>query len=314
MFASWKGVNIAVVEDGQWGIRTEGYESYHQSPRSATHALASILYTILHTGRPASSASNDSYLPADIELEAALEEGHDDLFVLEPCEIIARSGIKCLVTVSGIRVEVEERDLQVRDGRSYVRIPAIRQNLSPGFMLLNSTCNTARLQRNGLVRLYVKLEDASEATTVWKPLARVMAEHDAPWQMKCISRSNGFSRDDALVVYGDHALLNQLLVELVDVVTQKLPKIKSPSINPWVHPLSDRVGLAFEPDDSRLEYANLSFGLHRSRVTAEALISAIRHGIDPLENIKQHSIHANIDSGAPWRNLTSPELEGLKRS
>lgn len=308
---SWSGCTTSLIDD-EWIIQSGDYRSVLPNPRAATQTLANVLYSTVHAGQPASGEELPWLPPNDIEFEEQLTGAFSEELLDEQCEVLLEGQKDVLVSLAGVRIVAEREAIHESNRGTSIGIPAVRPNLSPGFLLLNSGKRISSLDKSGLVRIYFRIDSPEEAALAWPIVSDFLWRQPFPWQLKCLSRKDSYPRNDAIVAYVGYDAIEESLAELLKAVAPLwgLPKASGKTEkSPWVLHVSDHVAIAFEPDDPRAEYAGLSFGMHRSKLTAEAIISSLRHGLDPDENIAQHFTHGNVDSTNPWRNMTSPQLK-----
>ena len=177
-----------------------------------------------------------------------------------------------VVELSGVKVLFPEEAL-VRnplDEVVGVRVPSWRSRATPGFLLAlgaHRSVNPAAASR-----LYISCATASEALEVWPKVLGTLAASGLSHQAKTLSSSLAFPRSDAMVIYVS-AIDSDAAASLVRPVLRSLSGRETP-LSVFTHGVGDRLALAMEPRDPRPSYRGLSFGQHRSRVLADALLRA----------------------------------------
>jgi hypothetical protein len=304
--------DAVTVTEGGCKAETAGVVFEGNSPSALAHTLADALYQTLHTGRAKPSDSHQRTL-RERDFDEALHEATGPRTTAVSGRHLADDEHGAIVDIQGLRLRVPGDSLAERSGESVtVALPCARPGLSPGFFL--ATSGKAPFRSSGpLLRLYGRLEDPSAAPSVWGALVDFLEDAGIPWQAKILSSRSQYPRNDAVVVY-----LPRPAWRVARPCAEMLQGtgLLGQGISPFVSPLTESVGCAFEPDDQHPSRRGQSFGQHRTRVFAEALI---RHAALPPEDdspvtdiIYGAFVEAGIDPSEPARNLSSPFADVLK--
>ncbi len=305
-------VDAVTVTEGGLKAETAGVVFESNSPSTLAHSLADALYQTLHTGRAKPSDSQPRTM-RERDFDEALHEATGPRTTTVSGRHLADDEQDAIVDIRGLRVRVPGDSLAERSGDTVtVVLPCARPGLSPGFFL--ATSGKVPFRSSGpLLRLYGRLDDPSAAPSVWSGLVDFLEDAGIPWQAKILSSRSQYPRNDAVVVY-----LPRPAWRMARPCAEMLQGtgLLGQGISPFVSPLTDAVGCAFEPDDQRPSRRGQSFGQHRTRVFAEALI---KHATLPPEDdspvtdiIYGAFIDAGIDPSEPARNLSSPFADVLK--
>ncbi|MDX8049930.1 T3SS effector HopA1 family protein [Lentzea sp. BCCO 10_0798] len=254
----------------------------------AVDDLADGLYAQLHTGH-----TRDRFSPKrDRQLEALLAAAVPHETTTVTGVLKGRSEGRVLVELDDVLVWFPEDAVE----GEHVRVPAVRPALSPGFLYVTSS-RPAEFT-DALQRVYVHVTNADDAPDVWHAVLTALERAKVTYHAKILSRREEYPRRDALVVY-----LPGLGADLVASAVLGLPGI-GVETSVFADELAPGVAVAEEPDDTRLGMSGLSFGQHRSRVLAQALLRA---GGEPRELVVAREFElAGIDPANPARNLVAP--------
>jgi hypothetical protein len=83
-----------------------------------------------------------------------------------------------------------------------LRVPAVRPALSPGFLVVEGSHPAEHT--GSLLRVYVHVTDAGHAPGVWRAVLTRLEDEGVAYQAKILSRTQEYSRRDAVVVYLPH--------------------------------------------------------------------------------------------------------------
>lgn len=241
-------------------------------PRTLRATLAVALYERLHVGRPHVTDGDDVANRPRTMREPAFEEAlaaavpHDCATVTGTVVAEARGG--ALVQLPDARVWVPSAALgspACRGERVEVSVPAARAALSPGFFLVQSA---HRRDPGGIGRVYVHVPGSDDAACVWRVVLRALDELGDPYRCKIASSVRAYPRRDAIVCYVARpravaGLLAERLRGHAGLGT---------STSAFAEAVAPGIAIADEPADPRPGRRGLSFGEHRCRVVAEALV------------------------------------------
>lgn len=264
--------------------------------------LASALYAQLHIRNPgiaeAAPAASDALIEA---LIAAIPHRTVDQPVT-PCPEAAatvQGEERRVVTIGGVRVLVPPAALlRTGDGTvAGVRLPSWRPRTTPGYLLALGPVGFAPSDR--IARLYITADDADEALAVWRPL--LAALDGVPHQAKALSDGAAYPRADALVAYVPAEWVDEVADRIRALLAERPPAATATSA--FARRITDRLAQAEDPADARPSYRGLSFGQHRSRVLADALIRAGVERIPAAVAWAQDARAAGFDPEEPGRTI-----------
>ncbi|WP_147268433.1 T3SS effector HopA1 family protein [Spongiactinospora rosea] len=276
------------------------------TPREMRRLLAGALYDMLHAGKESAEAPFLQLQDPVLEeaLEAVVPQPRTSAAATIASYSPPRSGPgKVLVRREGIRIWVSPEAIQAADWKVgdtvNVEMSALRPKLSPGFFLIDRSCDQLGIQ--GTLRIYIHVADPDAAPEVWSQVLQYLESMRVPYQAKILSSKLLYPRRDAFVAYLNDTDAN--IAENLPQMVSQLPGIHSET--PLLaEPLGRGIAWAWEPCDDRPGMIGLSFGQHRAGVLAEAIVSAHYQAM-PLEDvIVENFLRANINPSNPARNLT----------
>lgn len=265
--------------------------------------LSATIYNHLHLKNP-----EIANIPAtgEQDLEAHLKEGLPHKFSpqqAEPTkspEVLVNGATHESLRITGVKVLVpKDQAIKNPEGVTYgANLPSWRENTTPGFFL--SFSEEGQLDRSRISRLYINCETAQEALTYWPQILESLAQNKIVYQAKILSSSAAYPRSDAIVIYTDDSQ-EETATSLVGNILQSEDTPKTPP-SIFSRHLTERLSTATEPNDLRPSYRGLSFGQHRSRVLAEALLEATT-ARQPLAEVWAHRAEeAHINPASPYLN------------
>ncbi|RSM63054.1 hypothetical protein DMH03_13530 [Amycolatopsis sp. WAC 01376] len=258
--------------------------------------LAAHLYATFHAGLP-NTASGKARLKKSHWLEQELAEAIPH--TTTPVTAIARedNGEQVLVEWDGVLVRVpRELAADTPDPGMPVRllVPPARPGLSPGFQFV--TGSRPPVFAGPLLRVYVHLTDPAKAAFLWQAVLGSLELAGVAYQAKVLIRADEYPRRDAMVVYlpAEEADVARLIADTVrgQPGTGEITSL-------FAEQLAPGVARAWEPIDTRFGMAGLSFGLHRCRVLAKALLDDSEQ---PEKAVLQAFLAAGIDPENPALN------------
>jgi type III HopA1-like effector protein len=269
-----------------------------------TFRLSRAIYEVLHVGWLA-EPTDRALTRRDQGFEARLLAATPHKLVLRTASILSADPRQIRVELDGVRViipraqaEPAEDDLRP-GGQVNIRLPSCRPALSPGYWVTDGT--RALAARDRIVRLYIHLRTADAVVAAWPAVLAALEERGLAYRAKVTSVPELLPRRDALVVYAgdrDLAAVTGLAGQLGHIAGL------GADVSPFTEQLGDGAAIAWEPDDDRPAMRGLSFGEHRARASAEALVSYA--GSDQRESlaetIRLALITARIDPACPARN------------
>ncbi|AOX46105.1 T3SS effector HopA1 family protein [Microbacterium sp. BH-3-3-3] len=298
---------VEIAPDGRRAV-VGGVELLAASPRDLAISVAMALYDEVHARREGPTDALEGFAHIrDTDFERRLAESVRDIRTSYDVTVEGAG----VVLIEGVRVRLDDPQLarvSPRLGRHTLDTIGARPALTPGFFLVRSSPWNDAFSRP-VLRLYTRVEDAGRAPAVWETATSTLRQLRTPWQAKILSHPASYPRADALVVYlprSSWRAAAELAPRLSAVAAATGP------ISRYAEQLAPGVTLAFEPDDSRTGYEGLSFGQHRSRAVAEALVSTA--GADrrtSLAAVEKSLIDAGVDPRHPSRNLSTPAFSPL---
>lgn len=267
--------------------RLESTELEAPSARRMAERLGHELYRRLHSGSTDGGPSERN--PA---LEAALAEATPHDTSPTPVTSVADG----VVLIDGLRVRVPAPT------GPEILLPAARPALSPGHYLVDSP--TGRLRGDPVLRVYLHLQDPTKAAARWHDVLTALNDAGVTYRAKVVSTPEGYPRRDAMVVYlGPGHWHAATLIR--DAAAGRPGVGREHSL--FAHPLAPGIAVAWDPDDQRPGHRGMSFGEHRARATAEALL----RGTDLATALTECFTAARVDPARPARNRDSPALPEL---
>ena len=260
------------------------------SARRLAELLAHELYRRLHAGNTAGDPGE-----RDPALEALLAEAtpHDT----SPAVVTLPAGEAAdgVVLIDGLRVRIPPA---LRTGRR-ILLPAARPALSPGHYLVDSPAG--RPHGTPILRVYLHLLDPAEAPARWHDVLTALNDAGVTYRAKVVSTPEGYPRRDAAVVYLGPGHWHA--ATLVRDAAAGRPGVGR-ELSPFAHPLAPGIAAGWDPDDRRPGHRGMSFGEHRARATAEALL----RDTDLPTAMAECFTAARIDAARPARNHDSPAV------
>jgi hypothetical protein len=277
--------DVWVAPDGR-RARLGGTELQAPSVRRMTEQLGRELYQRFHSGN--AGGGDDDPSPV---LEAALDEATPH----RTSPIVTTPAGDGVVLIDGLRVRVPLTGPEIL-------LPAARPALSPGHYLVDAP--TGRIRGGPILRIYLHLCSPDDAPDRWHQVLTALNDAGVTYRAKVVSTPGGYPRRDAMVVYLGPG--HWAAATLIRDATAGRPGVGQEH-SLFAHPLAPGVAAAWDPHDRRPGHRNLSFGEHRTRVTAEALL----RGTDRATALAECFAAASIDPARPARNRDSPALPEL---
>lgn len=214
-----------------------------------------------------------------------------------------------LVWRHGLELRARRRECLTESGaelapgaRVTLRLPNEFLSLSPGFYLFQGDAPAAADDAAGTVRVYWHLGPKGAAAFVRSVSTVLNRATPLPFRAKVLRDPALYGRRDAAVLYvggGDYEAVVGRLAEVRRAVARHL----RPGVPAFVKELAPGVGVAEDPG---LEH---SFGEHRCRLVAEALLAARdegRHDVGArMRTVEEHFARAGLTLDAPYLNSGS---------
>ncbi|MFD7450941.1 T3SS effector HopA1 family protein [Kitasatospora sp. NPDC059827] len=314
LLAALEGVEVATdlceAEVGGRSLRAD-------SPRDLRRLLSGALYEVLHAGQDVAAGAMPFRI-RDEAFERTLTEAVPHRRTVVSARLCVAPGPPTadprlraeagmlLVEREGVRVwmpreSVRNAEAAVAGDRVTLVVPPTRPALSPGFFLVDGSMGHRRPAQ--LLRVYVNLTHPRHAAAVWHQVLSHLEDNRVPYRSKVLSTPALYARRDALVVYLGVGFEAEAagVAKAVDGMTGVGAETSA-----FTDRLARGVATAWEPDDPRPEMQGLSFGQHRAAAVALALMDRARDGSPIDRALVRRFLEANIDPGAPARNLTRP--------
>ena len=209
--------------------------------------------------------------------------------------VLARRGQACFVA--------EPADLRRNGDKIEVRIPAVQSRLSPGFIVVHGARTIGGDVATPVVRLYWHLHHRVASPWV-EQTTRLLNEMRVPFQLKVLAAPQFYSRCDAGVLYLTTDAYRHAGGALRAVYGAVRPGLGRETVL-FGKPLGPGLSLAESPLDGD------SFGMHRCRLLAQAIVSVHRLGIPEesgrLAATLDHLRHAGVVIDSPYLNPGSED-------
>ncbi|MEU8971207.1 T3SS effector HopA1 family protein [Streptomyces monashensis] len=293
---------VRIAPDATTARVADTHNLAEDTSRHLCGALADALYETFHAGLRLPQVRPRTWRDPDLERRFAQVVPHCSTPVTAVWA--GPSGPDGFVAeIGGVRVDVPASRLTAGTQRPgdhvTLRWPAANRAVSPGFYFVTGSSGPPRSRP--LTRLYIHLTTPEDAPNVLGTVLRELERTGLPYQAKVASTEHQYPRRDAMVVY-----LGGEAGPAVDAVAGSVRGLRATgtSTSAFAHLLGPGVAVAHEPDDPRPGMRGLSFGEHRSRVLAEALVEhALRpEDENPYGMVARHCAQAGIDSHNPAFN------------
>uniref|UniRef100_UPI003F49AAE6 T3SS effector HopA1 family protein n=1 Tax=Promicromonospora sp. CA-294714 TaxID=3240019 RepID=UPI003F49AAE6 len=239
-----------------------------------------------------------------------------DRFAVEPVTRpeIDSEHAPSVVLVRGVRVQVPAAQLtRLDDGRLAASIPAIRVNLSPGYVSYLHQDPTPSGRPDSLLRLYVGISDAAAAPHIWREVLGHLCERGLRFTAKCLHLREAYPASDALVVYTNHGNF-KALGELARKLEGMPGMFADSSVFTWQ--LAPGCAVAVEVRGTQAR--PISFGEHRASALARGLLQAYSSGSTDPESVASAVTGAfeedGIDPARPHLPLRHTEFSNQVRT
>jgi hypothetical protein len=284
--------DVWVAPDGR-RVRLGDTEWEAPSARRMAERLGAELYRRLHAGN-----GGGEHRERNPALEAALAEATPHATSPVAVTLPTDGAGDGVVLIDGLRVRVPA----AMPTGPEVLLPAARPALSPGHYLVDGP--TGRPHGAPTLRVYLHLEGPAEAPARWHDVLTALNGAGVTYRAKIVSTPGGYPRRDAMVVYLGRGHWHAATL-IRDAVAGRPGAGRESSL--FAHPLAPGVAAAWDPDDPRPGRRGMSFGEHRARATAEALL----RDVDLTTGLAECFTEASIDAARPARNRSSPPLPEL---
>ncbi len=266
-------------------------------------AIQARLYSQFYTrGRPV-PATPQSEIHPDVGLTdfvRQLSVANRSRFSLDSGWSMTRRGHGvCTVTKDGLALLVPTAAVdqaQGGDGQATVRIPKECFGFSPGFYVALGERELVRDGSVPLLRIYWNIAPDAAAPLV-ALLSVGLNEASLPYMLKVLNDPRRFTRCDAAVLYIPTAA-QEAVLEVVRPVHRALMGAARAAVPAFTLELAPGLGLAEDPGTGE------SFGMHRCRLVAEALVAAHvaheRSAAARLARVEARFRDAGLDLDRPY--------------
>jgi HopA1 effector protein family len=228
----------------------------------------------------------------------------------EGWEISSVNRSQVIVCRAGLKLWVHPRDCVISRGVSLqpgmlvaVRFPKEFLNISPGFYMAMGNKELLRHPGQIVARLYFNIT-ADGAISFMRKVTSVLDDTEIAFTLKIISDPTQFNRCDSAVLYiykTDYGIVSELIAGIYPGISRYL-KNGEPA---FTKRLARGLCLAEDPGE------NESFGSHRCRVLAEALVRGFERRKESLQErikiVRQCFEEHDIDFYKPF--LTPPYVD-----
>jgi hypothetical protein len=273
---SWRRRQIGGLEGRLRRLPPDQRRKYLR--QQITDCLYSRFYTRGGGPEPLASVERSTRATPEIDRLAQIYR-HKDSWT-GGWELVEQQGARSSVRRGGITVWTSSREVRnpAADSRVEVRLPAVAERLSPGFLLLRGALDLDMAARGRVLRLYWNILPGG-AELLFKNLTVHFDEGLLPYRLKILRALRSEARCDAAVLYlpaaGWHTARTFLEERYSDMAAWLGPR--TPAFTLRLAP-----GLAVAEDPPSGE----SFGRNRSQLLADGLLDAWENGIaDPDRRI-----------------------------
>lgn len=203
------------------------------------------------------------------------------------------------VGINGLKVVVPSRSIN-RDRKELptVRLPSWRSNTTPGYLLALS--DIAFPRNTDITRVYIPRNSPADTFDVWSSILNALNRAGIPYHLKALSSASSYPRSDALVLY-----VRQVDLGTATGLLNAIPQFgyETGSLHSiFTQPVGKNLAVAEEPQDFRPSYRSLSFGQHRSRVLADALLATHTESCALEQSWVEETLKAGINADHPAYN------------
>ena len=318
----WENIHITAPSVAQWGsLALDGrslppeFDSVGRPLSPLVNALRMLIYQSVYTqgvrralaGGPFTNAPDAATPDLDftdrlVEANAGLERWEHGWVVetLTPHgELRVRKEHRVRRAAAGEYALHRGPGLSAREGEAVsLHVLPESQWLQPGYYHAIGDTLAAEDELAEIVRLYFAVR-ASGAVELLRSISKRLNRYGVPFQAKFPTLPSAYRRLDAAVLYvarRDYPLVAQLLAEVSLALQAELEE----EVPLCAKRLARGVGLAEEP------LTGESFGLHRSRLIAEAVLCARQRGVVAVDAgwqiLRNHFAERGHDIARPWLN------------
>ena len=192
-----------------------------------------------------------------------------------------------------------------------LRVPRESAQLQPGFYFVFGETLSDVYDDAMTVRFYFHVARQGAELLV-ATVSKVLNEAQVPFRFKCLSHPDHYQRTDAAVLYVSRRHYQVVARRLLASLPEELARQLRPQVPLFSKPLRLGIGLAEDPGNGE------SFGMHRCRLVAEALVTAWQRGEHGLAGrravVAERFAAAGMSFERPHLNPGSAELPELPQN
>jgi hypothetical protein len=265
-------------------------------------AIQMAFYNRCYARRPATAAAVSAADPEFIRRLTAANtsrDGWDKGWVVHQFgangQVFVRKGERERMGVPGAFLSEAMVGTAPQPGASVsLRVPRETFDVQPGYYFAFGETLDELADQLSMVRVYFNCR-AGGAPSLFAELTSSLNRYQTPFHLKAPTAAAGYDRADAAVLYIG-ARYFSIVARLVSQLRERVPL--EDAVPLFTKRLWPGIGVATEPGSGE------SFGSHRSRLAAEGLIEAWRHGDGGSEArlaaVAERFAVAGLDVARPW--------------
>lgn len=295
-------------------VRTAPAVAMPQSdPAPLIQAVQAAFYDRCYARRAAGAAAIPAAAPDLVELLAAANtsrEGWDKGWVVHQFgangQVFVRKGERERMAVPGAFLSEAMVGMAPQLGASVsLRVPRESLAAQPGYYFAFGETPDELADQLNIVRLYFNCQ-ADSAPALLGALTESLNRYQTPFHFKMPTARAAYDRADTAVLYIG-ARYFQIVARIVAELREDVPLQQEVPL--FTNRLWPGIGVAMEPGSGE------SFGSHRSRLAAEGLVEAWRHGdgrtAAKLLAVAGRFSAAGLDLARPWLAPGAADLFAL---
>jgi hypothetical protein len=216
----------------------------------------------------------------------------------------------CIVEKNGSVRTVLDEEFILLEGVSAapgakVGISCLKESttMRPGFYYIFGTALTDQQDDDDLLRFYWNVKAVGVLSLI-RLLTLHLNRFQIPFRLKCVNNPRNYNRTDAAVLYFNKRFYH-IGVELVADTYREIKQNLGLSTPLFSKPLAAGLGFAEQPENGA------SFGQHRCRILAEALVEAYEQNLvteaERLAEVERQFERKGLDFARPYLNAGSTD-------